>query len=82
MTVQNTMMKALLLLVALIAIQMPLKARAEPTADEIGDALQDLMPRKPDQVIEDNLRRAYRKGYQRGVDDERTRQAREKSKPK
>jgi hypothetical protein len=76
-------MRIFLVVIGLLAAQIPLQqAYAEPTAKEIDQDLSGLLPRDRDQMTEDNLRRAYKRGYQRGLEDARSNQSKEKSKGK
>jgi hypothetical protein len=77
------MMRVFLVLVGLLAAQIPLQqAYAEPTTDQIDQDLHGLLPRDQDQTTAENLRRAYMRGYQRGLEDARSKQSQQKPKGK
>lgn len=65
-----------LLLIAFLSAEVSLsRAQAGPAASEVEQALQDLFSHDRDHVIDDNLRRAYQLGYQRGREDEKSEQS-------
>jgi hypothetical protein len=61
---------AILMAFASLEILFPQPARAEPTAAEIEQILHNLFSPDHDQIVDDNLRRAFMRGYQRGREDE------------